>query len=157
MAKLKLKGLLLKGVHTLLVRHLPKRLRLKERVLNVDLEIRWGGGAVIQTVRSGGVGGLPKTFLREEPLGTMSYQTSSKRSLPFWLLIGARKHKFSGANRELKIETFSGRWRLDWQSEPGTEVAVASLQNSNIKIAVNSGGRRLGRLPKRKIWLHIKN
>ena len=27
----------------------------------------------------------------EEPLGTMSYQTSSKRSPPFWLLIGARK------------------------------------------------------------------
>ena len=25
---------------------------------------------------------------REEPLGTMSYQTSSKRSPPFWLLIG---------------------------------------------------------------------
>ena len=59
--------------------------------------------------------------------------------------------------RELKIETFSGRQRPDWQSKPRTEVAVASLQNSNIKIAVNSGGRRLGRLPKRKIWLHIKN
>ena len=59
--------------------------------------------------------------------------------------------------RELKIETFSRRRRPDWQSKPGTEVAVASLQNSNIKIAVNSGGRRLGRLPKRKIWLHIKN
>ena len=28
---------------------------------------------------------------REEPLGTMSYQTSSKRSPQFWLLIGARK------------------------------------------------------------------
>ena len=28
---------------------------------------------------------------REEPLGTMSYQTSSKRSPPFWLLISARK------------------------------------------------------------------
>ena len=28
---------------------------------------------------------------REEPLGTMSYQTSSKRSTPFCLLIGARK------------------------------------------------------------------
>ena len=26
---------------------------------------------------------------REEPLGTMSYMTSSKRSPPFWLLIGA--------------------------------------------------------------------
>ena len=28
---------------------------------------------------------------REEPLGTMSYQTSSKLSRSFWLLIGARK------------------------------------------------------------------
>ena len=41
-------------------------------------------------------------------------------------------------NRELKIETFSGRRRQDWQSKPGTEVAVASRQNSNIKIAVNT-------------------
>ena len=32
---------------------------------------------------------------REEPLGTMSYQTSSKRSPPFWLLIGARKTQVS--------------------------------------------------------------
>ena len=32
---------------------------------------------------------------REEPLGTMSYRTSSKRSPPFWLLIGARKLVFS--------------------------------------------------------------
>ena len=55
------------------------------------------------------------------------------------------------AVRELKIATFSGRRRPDWQSNPGTEVAVASLQNSNIKIAVNSGGRRRGGLPKRKI------
>ena len=31
---------------------------------------------------------------REESLGTMSYQTSSKRSPPFWLLIGARKLVF---------------------------------------------------------------
>ena len=31
---------------------------------------------------------------REEPLGTMSYQTSFKRSPPFWLLIGARKLVF---------------------------------------------------------------
>ena len=30
---------------------------------------------------------------REEPLGTMSYQTSSKRSPPFWILIGARKQQ----------------------------------------------------------------
>ena len=31
---------------------------------------------------------------REEPLGIMSYQTSSKRSPPFWLLIGARKTQY---------------------------------------------------------------
>ena len=43
-----------------------------------------------------------------------------------------------GDTRELKIETFSGRRRPDWQGKPGTEAAVASLQNSNIKIVVNS-------------------
>ena len=73
------------------------------------------------------------------------------RSLCLWRLL--RK----SVSRELKLETFSGRRRPDWQSNPGTEVAVASLQNSNIKIAVNLGGRHLGKLPKRKIWLHIKN
>ena len=36
---------------------------------------------------------------REKPLGTMSYQTSSKRSPPFWLLIGARKTKVLGEKK----------------------------------------------------------
>ena len=57
-------------------------------------------------------------------------------------------------NRELKIETFSGRRRPDWKSKPGTDAAIASLQNSNIKIAVNSGGRRLRKLPKTKMASH---
>ena len=35
--------------------------------------------------------GSKKRKEREEPLGTMSYQTSSKLSSSFWLLIGARK------------------------------------------------------------------
>ena len=30
---------------------------------------------------------------QEEPLGTMSYQTSSKRSPPFWLLIEQKNTK----------------------------------------------------------------
>ena len=38
--------------------------------------------------------GTKKSKERREPLGTMSYQTSSKRSPPFWLLIGARKLVF---------------------------------------------------------------
>ena len=46
-------------------------------------------------------------------------------------------------NRELKMETFSGRRRPEWQRKPGTEAAVASRQKSNIKIAVKSEGRRL--------------
>ena len=54
--------------------------------------------------------------------------------------IGGRRRLLS---RELKIETFSGRRRPDWQRKPGTEAAVASRQKSNIKIAVNSEGRRL--------------
>ena len=48
---------------------------------------------------------------REEPLGTMSYQTSSKRSLPFWLLIGARK-----IFTFLRAIYFSAR--LDFSSSP---------------------------------------
>ena len=47
------------------------------------------------------------------------------------------------ASRELKMETFSGRRRPDWQRKPGTKAAVAPRQKENIKIAVNSEGRRL--------------
>ena len=32
------------------------------------------------------------------------------------------------ANRELKMETFSGRRRPDWQRKPGTKAAVAPRQ-----------------------------
>ena len=39
---------------------------------------------------------------REEPLGTMSYQTSSKWSPRFWLLIGARKLVFFGHQSEAR-------------------------------------------------------
>ena len=40
---------------------------------------------------------------REEPLGTMSYQTSSKRSPPFWFLIGTRKRFCFSAQSEASI------------------------------------------------------
>ena len=41
--------------------------------------------------RAGKYGTQKSKERREEPLATMSYQTSPKRSPPFWLLIGARK------------------------------------------------------------------
>ena len=41
--------------------------------------------------RAGKYGSKKRKERREEPLGTMFYQTSSKLSSSFWLLIGARK------------------------------------------------------------------
>ena len=55
---------------------------------------------------------------REEPLGTMSYQTSSQRSPPFWLLIGARK-----------LLCFSGLYRELWRHRE--RLAYPRLQNSS--------------------------
>ena len=47
---------------------------------------------------------------REEPLGTMSYQTSSKLSPSFWLLIGARKLLCFSAQSEGKTATTVWNW-----------------------------------------------
>ena len=60
---------------------------------------------------------------REDPLGTMLYQTSSKPSPPFWLLIGARKppvrHCPKGSSRRsllFFVPYFPAR--LDFPSPP---------------------------------------
>ena len=47
---------------------------------------------------------------REEPLGTMSYQTSSKRSQPLWLLIGARKRLCFSAQSEARMAVTVWNW-----------------------------------------------
>ena len=57
--------------------------------------------------RAGKYGTKKSKERREEPLGTMSYQTSSKRSPPFWLLIGARK-LFSFCKRMQQLPTILG-------------------------------------------------
>ena len=46
---------------------------------------------------------------REEPLGTMSYQTSPKRS-PFWLLIGARKTQVFWHQSEARTAATVWNW-----------------------------------------------
>ena len=43
---------------------------------------------------------------REQPLGTMSYQTSCKRSPPFWLLIGPRKCLCFSAQSEARTACY---------------------------------------------------
>jgi len=40
---------------------------------------------------------------REEPLGTMSYHTSSKRSPPFWILIGTNQNSERPPNRRFDL------------------------------------------------------
>ena len=46
----------------------------------------------------------------EQPLGTMSYQTSSKRSPPFWLLIGARKTQVFWHQSEARTAATVWNW-----------------------------------------------
>ena len=68
---------------------------------------------------------------REEPLGTMFYQTSSKRSLPFWLLIGARKLVFFWHQSEAR--TAATVW--NWSGKtlyPGALLAVLYFSSFHI-------------------------
>ena len=60
---------------------------------------------------------------REEPLGTMSYQTSSKRSPPFWLLISARKTQVFWHQSEAKTVATVWNWSGKTLS-PGALLAV---------------------------------
>ena len=59
-----------------------------------DVNIRGDPGADSggegKSKRAGKYGTKKSKERRKEPLGTMSYQTSSTRSLPFWLLIGQK-------------------------------------------------------------------
>ena len=47
---------------------------------------------------------------REEPLQTMSYQTSSKRSPPFWLLIGQKNTKVFWHQSEARTAATVWNW-----------------------------------------------
>ena len=60
---------------------------------------------------------------REEPLGTMSYQTSSRRSPPFWLLIGARKTQVFCHQSEARTAATVWNWSGKTLS-PGALLAV---------------------------------
>ena len=65
----------------------------------------------------------------EEPLGTMSYQTSSKRSPPFWLLIGQKNTNVfwhqSGARTAATVENWSGK-----TLSPGALLAILYFSSS---------------------------
>ena len=68
---------------------------------------------------------------REEPLGTMSYQTSSKRSPLFWLLIGARKTQVFWHQSEARTAATVWNWSGKTLS-PGALLAVLYFSSRHI-------------------------
>ena len=62
---------------------------------------------------------------------TMSYQTSSKRSLPFWLLIGARKLVFFWHQSEARTAATVWNWSRKTLS-PGALLAVLYFSSRHI-------------------------
>ena len=68
---------------------------------------------------------------QEEPLGTMSYETSSKWSLPFWLLIGARKLLCFSA--QSKGRTAATVWNWSGKTlSPGALLAILYFSSCHI-------------------------
>ena len=68
---------------------------------------------------------------QEEPLGTMSYQTSSKWLPPFWLLIGARKTQVFWHQSEARTAATVWNWSGKTLS-PGALLAVLYFSSFHI-------------------------
>ena len=68
---------------------------------------------------------------REEPLGAMSYQTSSKRSPPLWLLIGARKTQVFWHQSEARTAVTIWNWSGKTLS-PGALLAVLYFSSFHV-------------------------
>ena len=81
--------------------------------------------------REGKYGTKKSKERRVEPLGTMSYQTSSKRSPPFWLLIGARKLLCFSAQSEGRTAATVWNWS-DKTLSPGAFLAVLYFSSCHI-------------------------
>ena len=84
--------------------------------------------------RAGKCGTKKSKERREEPLGTMSYQTSSKRSLPFWLLIGARKTQVFWHQSEARTAAAVWNWSGKTLS-PGALLAVPYFSSFHIYLS----------------------
>ena len=78
-----------------------------------------------------------KNERREEPLGTMSYQSSSKRSPPFWLLIGAGKRLCFSAQSEARTAATVWNWSGKTLS-PGALLAVLYFSSCHIFLPVQT-------------------
>ena len=80
-------------------------------------------GGEKKSKRAGNYGTKERKEWREEPLGTMSYQTSSKLSRSFWPLIGARKLLRFSAQSEGRTAATVWNW-TGKKLSPGALLAV---------------------------------
>ena len=81
--------------------------------------------------RAGKYGTKKSKERREEPLGTMSYQTSSKRSPPFCLLIGQKNTKVFWHQSEVRTAATVWNWSGKTLS-PGALLPVLYLCSCHI-------------------------
>ena len=81
--------------------------------------------------RAGKYGTKKSQERREEPLGTTSYQTSSKRSPLSWLLIGARKLLCFSTQSEARMAATVWNWSGKTLS-PGVLLAVLYYSSCRI-------------------------
>ena len=88
-------------------------------------------GGERKSKRAGKYGTKKSRERREEPLGTMSYQTSSKLSPSFWLLIGARKLLCFSAQSEGRTATTVWNW-AGKKLSPGALLAVLYFSSCHI-------------------------
>ena len=88
-------------------------------------------GGERKSKRAGKYGTKKSKERREEPLGTMTYQTSSKRSPPFWLLVGQKNTKVvwhqSEARKAATVWNWSGK-----TLSPGALLAVLYFSSCHI-------------------------
>ena len=120
--------------------------------------------------RAGKFGTKKSKERREEPLGTMSYQTSSKRSPPSRLLIGARKLSCFSAQSEARTAATVWNWsgktlssgalpyfcaRLDFPSH--LPLGLRGWVRAGLKAGLSSNlsGRHLCNICILRIWYSV--
>ena len=91
--------------------------------------------------RAGKYGTKKSKEWREEPLGTMSYQTSSKRSPPFCLLIGQKNTKVFWHQSETRTMVTVWNWS-DKTLSPGALLDILFFSSCHIfkRLALKSIG-----------------
>ena len=88
-------------------------------------------GGERKSKRGGKYGTKKRKERREEPLGKMSYQTSSKLSWSFWFLISARKLLCFSAQSEGRTAATIWNWSGKTLS-PGAVLAVLFFSSCHI-------------------------